>query len=248
MNASSDARMPLMAPAPAIAHSFAFQPIVDASARITISYEALIRGPRGEPPGSVFKLVPADDLHRFDAAGRATAIEAARKLGITCDLNLNFLPQGLLVSRALLDSTLDAAVRHGLPFERLVIEITEGEIIHDHVKFAQIINEYRARGIKVAIDDFGAGYSGLNLLADFQPDQIKIDMALLRGIDVNGPRQAIVRAIIAVCRDLGIDIIAEGIETIGEYHWFENEGVSLFQGYLFAKPGFEALPVAIFPR
>ena len=114
-------------------------------------------------------------------------------------------------------TALDAAAQHGLPFERLVIEITEGEIIHDHVKFAQIINEYRARH-QGRHRRLRAGYSGLNLLADFQPDQIKIDMALLRGIDANGPRQSIVRAIIAVCCDLGIDIIAEGIETIGEYH------------------------------
>jgi len=151
------------------------------------------------------------------------------------------------VAPAALDSTLAAAEMHGFGCERLVIEITEGEIIHDHAKFAERINAYRARGIKLAIDDFGAGYSGLNLLAEFQPDQIKIDMALLRGIDRNGPRQAIVRAIIAVCRDLGIDVIAEGVETVDEFRWFEGEGVCLFQGYLFAKPGFESLPTAVFP-
>lgn len=235
------------AAAASVAYSFAFQPIVDATARTIISYEALIRGPHGEPAASVCGRVPAEDIHRFDADGRAVAIETAAKLGIACDLNLNFLPQGLLVSRDSLDSTLEAAARHGLPNGSLVIEITEGEIIHDHTQFAQIINEYRARGIKVAIDDFGAGYSGLNLLAEFQPDQIKIDMVLARGIDGNGPRQAIVRAIIAVCRDLGIDVIAEGIETLGEFRWFEDEGVRLFQGYLFAKPAFESLPTIEYP-
>lgn len=232
----------------AIEFSFAFQPIVDSAARTVVSYEALIRGPRGEPAATVLSRVPTDDVHRFDAAGRVTAIATAVRLGIACDLNVNFLPQGLLVSRNALDGTLAAARDHGLAFERLVVEVTEGELIRDHAEFAQLINGYRAQGIKVAIDDFGAGYSGLNLLAEFQPDQIKIDMSLVRGIGGNGPRQAIVRAVMAVCRDLGIDIIAEGIETLDELRWFEDAGVRLFQGYLFAKPGFEQLPAAVFPR
>lgn len=227
--------------------AFAFQPIVDAAACEIVSYEALIRGPRGESVESVLTRVPIDEIHRFDAHGRVVAIATAADLNIACNLNLNFFPQSLLVSRASLDSTLEAAERHGLAFERLVIEVTEGEIIHDHVEFTRLINEYRARGIKVAIDDFGAGYSGLNLLAEFQPDQIKIDMALVRGIDGSGPRQAIVRAIVGVCRDLGIDVIAEGVETLGELCWFKEEGVRLFQGYLFAKPGFACLPAALFP-
>ena len=100
----------------------------------------------------------------------------------------------------------------------------------------------------MAIDDFGAGYSGLNLLTDFQPDQIKLDMKLIRGIEHHGPRQAIVHAIDQVCRDLGIDVIAEGVETAEEYAWLANEGVQLFQGYLFAKPAFESFPPVHYPE
>ena len=98
-----------------------------------------------------------------------------------------------------------------------------------------------------AIDDFGAGYSGLNLLADFQPESIKIDMSLIRGINVHGPRQAIVRGIIRTCSDLGIDIVAEGIESEHEWRWCAAEGIQFFQGYFFAKPGFEFLPLAFYP-
>ena len=89
--------------------------------------------------------------------------------------------------------------------------------------------------------------SGLNMLADFQPDQIKIDMNLVRGTERHGPRQSIVRAVVQVCGDLGIDVIAEGVESLAEYTWFAEQGVCLFQGYLFAKPGFESLPQAQFP-
>jgi EAL domain-containing protein (putative c-di-GMP-specific phosphodiesterase class I) len=103
-------------------------------------------------------------------------------------------------------------------------------------------------GIKLAIDDFGAGYSGLNLLAEFQPDQVKIDMNLVRGIEKHGPRQAIVRGIAQVCVDLGIDVIAEGVETLQEFRWFEDQGIRLFQGYLFAKPAFEQFPAAFYPE
>jgi EAL domain-containing protein (putative c-di-GMP-specific phosphodiesterase class I) len=100
----------------------------------------------------------------------------------------------------------------------------------------------------VAIDDFGAGYSGLNLLAEFQPDQVKLDMKLITGIERHGPRQAIVRAISQICSDLGIDIVAEGIETEDEYAWLASQGIRLFQGYLFAKPGFESFPAVHYPR
>ena len=100
----------------------------------------------------------------------------------------------------------------------------------------------------MAIDDFGAGYSGLNLLADFQPDQIKLDMKLIRGIEWHGPRQAIVRAINQICLDLGIDVIAEGVETELEYAWLASQGIHLYQGYLFAKPGFESFPKVHYPE
>ena len=96
--------------------------------------------------------------------------------------------------------------------------------------------------MRVAIDDFGAGHSGLNLLAEFQPDLLKLDMNLVRDIHTHGPRQAIVRGILQTCGDLAIDVIAEGVETEPEFAWFEAHDVELFQGYFFAKSGFECLP------
>ena len=92
-----------------------------------------------------------------------------------------------------------------------------------------------------AIDDFGAGYSGLNLLADFQTDLVKLDIGLIRDIDRNKSRQAIVKGIIQVCKDLGIKIIAEGVETVEELEVLQSFGVELFQGFYFAKPKFQNL-------
>lgn len=227
--------------------TFAFQPIVDVRTRQVFSYEALIRGRGNEPAYSVLAQVPAENMLQFDQDARVRAIELAVRLGIGCHLNLNFIPQGLQSQAAIL-TTLQAADRASLPIGRLVLEVTEGAVIDDHARFAETINEYRALGLMVAIDDFGAGYSGLNLLADFQPDQIKLDMKLIRGIDRNGPRQAIVRAIGEVCGDLGIDVIAEGVETVEEYAWLVHEGLALFQGYLFARPALEQFPVVRYPE
>ena len=227
--------------------SFAFQPIVDMSTRTVHSYEALIRGAENEPAYKVLKRVPPGTMHLFDQQARAVAIDLATRLEIGCCLNLNLLPLSLYSSPEAITSTLEAATRNHLPLDRLVLEVVEGEVIADQARFAKLMDQYRALGVRVAIDDFGAGYAGLSLLANFQPEQIKLDMELVRGVERHGPRQAIVRAILQACFDLGIDVIGEGVETIEEYAWLANAGVQLFQGYLFAKPAFESFPPVHFP-
>ncbi len=229
------------------AFTYAYQPIVDVLTREVFSYEALIRGVDNTPAYRVLGQIPEAAKYEFDQVSRIAAIELAHKLGLRAHLNLNVLPGSLFAPEVSIEATLDAATRCGLPLNRVILEVTESEAIADHGKFAGLLHAYRGRGVKVAIDDFGAGISGLNLLADFQPDQIKIDMLLVRGIERNGPRQAIARAILQVCEDLGIDVIAEGVETRAEYDWFTQQGVRLFQGYLLAKPAFEALPEVVYP-
>ena len=128
-------------------------------------------------------------------------------------------------------------VREGARPTRLAVCVVTD---HDHLK--SILGEYTRRGFKTAIDDFGAGYSGLNLLAEFQPDIIKLDMALLRNIDSDPVRQAIVRGILGVCQALNIEVIAEGVETVAELTFLRGIGVYLFQGYLLARPAYEQIP------
>lgn len=222
--------------------SFAFQPIVDTHARVVYSHEALVRGLNNEPAYQVFERYSGQQMAEFDAACRAKAIEVASRIGVHTHLNLNFLPSAASDGAFGLHSTIEAAIRHSFPQDRIIIEATEREAIADPAHFAKVINEYRRAGMRLAIDDFGAGYSGLNLLSEFQPDIVKLDMSLVRGIESNGPKQAIVRAIAQVCIDLGIDFVVEGVETVDEFSWFTDLGVNLFQGYLFAKPLFEAMP------
>ncbi len=228
--------------------SFAFQPIADISARNVFAYEALVRGRNGESAASVFAAVPPAQLHAFDHSARMAAVELAARLGLDVRISLNVLPGSIESTPEGLDLLLECATRAGLSHEQLLLEVTEGEAVQRPKEFSQLLNRYRAQGVRLAIDDFGAGYSGLNLLAYFQPDLIKLDMHLVRDIDRAGPRQAIARAVLQVCDDLGIEVIVEGVETIGEYQWFRRVGVRLFQGYLLARPAFEALGAPVFPE
>jgi EAL domain-containing protein (putative c-di-GMP-specific phosphodiesterase class I) len=229
------------------AFSIAFQPIVDIAMQRTVSFEALVRGKERQGAAWVLDQISTDNQAAFDTQCRETAIRLAASLGLKCQINVNCLPSSLVDIGSAIERTRAVAATSGLKLSAIVLEITEHEIIADRSKFAQAIHEFRRAGVKIAIDDFGAGYSGLNLLAELQPDVLKLDMYLIRDIQEHGPRQAIVRGILHTCGDLGIDVIAEGVETIEEFRWCAGAGITLFQGYLFAKPAFESLPIASIP-
>jgi EAL domain-containing protein (putative c-di-GMP-specific phosphodiesterase class I) len=131
-------------------------------------------------------------------------------------LSINFMPNAVYRPELCIRTTLDAAELYGFPIERIIFEFTEAEKVNDVGHLRGIVEHYKMRGFKTAIDDFGAGFAGLNLLAEVQTDLVKLDMALLRGIDKDPRRQTIARFSIQMCRELDIEIIAEGIETYEE--------------------------------
>ncbi len=227
--------------------SFAFQPIVEAGSGHVLAYEALIRGPHNEPASHVLAGLKGARLSRLDESARAVALELAARLGLDCGLSLNLLPESHARSATSVASTLEAAECCGIGASRIILEIVESQIIHNVRGFASTIDALRGSGVRIAFDDFGAGYAGLSLLAELQPEIIKLDMELVRGIDQRGPRQAIVRGILRTCLDLGIDVVAEGVETSAEYLWCREEGIELFQGHLIAEPGFQRLPAPRLP-
>lgn len=226
--------------------TFAFQPIVDVDARRVFSYEALVRGCNGEGAFWVLDQINERNRYSFDQACRRKALTLAARLRIETYININFMPNAVYRPELCIRSTLAAARHLKFPIERIMFEVSEGEQMTSPDHLVAIFKEYRRLGITTAIDDFGAGYSGLNLLADYQPDYIKLDLKLIRNVDSERTRQAIVRAIVSVCRELDIAIIAEGIEYPAEATWLRHAGVRLFQGYLFARPAFEALPAVAF--
>lgn len=223
--------------------TFAYQPIVDLSTRSIFGHEALVRGPNGESAYSVLSQVNDENRYVFDQACRVRSIEGAARLGIEEYLSINFLPNAVYRPEACIQTTLAAAREYNFPIRRIIFEVTEGEEVRDRPHLVNIFHEYRRFGFQTAIDDFGAGYAGLTLLAEYQPHIIKIDMELVRGIEASAPRQAIVRGIVAICKDLNIQVLAEGIETAAERDCLRAMGIDLMQGYLFCKPALMAIGV-----
>lgn len=219
---------------------FAYQPIVDLNDGSVFAHEALVRGPQGEGAASVLAQVNEHNRYRFDQACRVKALKGASLLGIRERVSINFLPNAIYRPELCIRTTLAAARAHDFPVERIIFEVTEGERVEDGPWFAEILREYKRCGFMTAIDDFGAGFAGLKLLADFQPDLIKIDMDLVRHVDRDAPRQAIIRHLVRLCEEMGIQVIAEGIETPGERDYLLDCGVHLMQGFLFARPAFRA--------
>lgn len=225
--------------------SMAFQPIYDAVEQRVWGYEALVRGRNGEGAFEVMSQVSAKQMYRFDQDCRVKAIELAARLFPAEEelmLSINFLPKAVYEPAACLKATLRAARQFSFPMSSIMFEFTENEEVRDTAHFTNIITEYRRHGFTTALDDFGAGYAGLGLLADFQPDLIKIDMQLIRGIDSSPARRAVVDGILAIAGKLDITVLAEGIETEEEFRILKEAGIRLFQGYWFARPAFEELP------
>lgn len=222
--------------------SMAFQPIVDIDSGETWAWEALVRGPEGQGAASVLAQVTDENRYQFDQQCRIRAIELAQSLGVSARLSINFLPNAVYEPRACIRATIEAATRVGFPLERLQFEITEVEEVRNDGHLRRIVEEYRAIGFATAIDDFGAGYAGLNLLTHFQPDTLKLDMNLIRNIDRDKRRQLIVGHLIKLASELPCMLIAEGVETFDEAHCLSKMGIRLQQGYVFARPEFECLP------
>ena len=220
---------------------YAYQPIVDLSRREIVAHEALVRGPNGESAFSVLSQVDDSNRYMFDQACRVKAIRGASELGMMELLSINFLPNAVYRPEACIRTTFAAAKEFRFPIEQIIFEVTEGEQVIDRPHLVNIFREYRRYGFHTAIDDFGAGYAGLNLLSEFQPDIVKVDMNLVRGIDTSAPKQIIVDGIVSMCRALDIKVLAEGIETAEERDCLRAAGIDLMQGYLFCRPAFRAL-------
>jgi EAL domain-containing protein (putative c-di-GMP-specific phosphodiesterase class I) len=191
--------------------------------------------------------VTEETRYRFDQAARVAAIEAAGALFRDRDLRLsiNFMPNAVYEPTACIQKTLEAAKRVNFPPHNLMFEFTEDERM-DTAHISRIVDTYRSLGFTTALDDFGAGFAGLGLLARLQPDIIKLDMVLIRDIHTSRAKQAVIAGIMHFAQALDIRILAEGVETQEELAVLRAAGVSLSQGYLFAKPELGALPEVSF--
>ena len=226
--------------------SMAFQPIVNAMHGNVYGYESLVRSKTGEGAHSVLSRVPAKNFHLFDRACRSKAMAEALRCGFLqqCDtvLCVNVNPNAAVEELTSIGQTCAEAVDIGFPLDRLVLELVEDDEITDFDLLKRLTEEYRACGVQIAMDDFGAGYSGLKLLSKLKPDIIKLDMELVSRLDDDRTAQIIVNAIVQACYELGITTIAEGVERYEQAMRLRDMGVVYQQGYYFARPAFEQLP------
>lgn len=220
----------------------AFQPIVDWSARRVFGYEALVRSHDSAMPGPADLFDAAERLGRVHQLGRAirreaaeSAISAPDDAHLFVNVNADELNDDELYSRhAPLSKWAD----------RVVLEITERVALESVTGLSQKIGQLRSMGYRIAIDDLGAGYAGLNSFTLLEPDFVKLDMTLVRGIDQSPKKRTIVKGISQLCKtDLGIQVVCEGVERCSEREALAEEGLTLFQGYLFARPA-AGFPIA----
>lgn len=228
--------------------TMAFQPILDLSSNMVWGYEALVRGLNGEGAAAILAKVDDENRYRFDQACRVKAIQLASALfkAPHLRLSINFMPNAVYEPAACIRASLKAAREAGFSHERLMFEFTEDERMRDVPHVANIVAEYKRFGFITAIDDFGAGYAGLDLLASLTPDIVKIDMKLLRDVHLSNARQVIIAGIACIARELGITVLAEGVESAAEVRVLRAAGIKLFQGYHFARPAVAALPQVVF--
>lgn len=212
----------------------AYQPIVSRSPKEIYAYEALVRtrDPCFPHPGALFSA--AERLDRLELIGRTVRTTVAK------DFSRAPVPRLFvnLHSRDLLDDNLiDPASALAQHASAIILEITERADL-DHVRgWKGRIAELRKLGYKIAVDDLGAGYAGLNSLATLEPEVVKLDMTLVRDVHREPTKKKLVKVMNQFCAEIGALVVAEGVETRSELETLEGLGCNLFQGYYFAKPG-----------
>ena len=217
-----------------------FQPIVDLATRQVIGFEALARWTdRDLGPVSPAVFIPIAEergiISPLSQLLLRKATQTARNWPDELFLSFNLSPSQL-VDQNTAQHILATLHRTGFDPRRLEIEITETGLMSDPASAEKIVNELRAVGIRVSLDDFGTGQSSLGRLREFQFDKLKIDRAFVSSILADKPSEHIIRAILAMCQGLGMDVVAEGIEEEAQAKRLVQFGCGGGQGYLFGKP------------
>ncbi|WP_171051788.1 EAL domain-containing protein [Alteribacter natronophilus] len=216
------------------------QPIVRASDEDVYGYEFLLR-PRSQlydfNPGSLFRFSQESGMQSMlDSEARMNAIRtSAMMLDHGTKRFINFLPNSIYDPEFCLRSTFKAVEEYRIQPRDLVFEVVETERIKDMDHLRKVFDYYRRSGVKVALDDLGAGYSTLDVMTDLRPDYAKLDRKLIMDCHLSTEKQKVIRMISNVAQSTGITLLAEGIESREEWEFLRTQ-VDLGQGYFFGKP------------
>ncbi len=219
-----------------------FQPVFRSDCKTVWGYECLMRGIAEDGsllmPKQLLEWAKQERLiFMLDRICRETHIRnAALVLPDDVDILINFLPTAIYEPTFCLRTTIAAARSAGIDPKRVIFEVVETENVADTNHLASILNEYRKSGFRVALDDVGSGFAGLMMLADLNPDLIKIDRELVQGASKSEMHRIIVRALVQIARESGSLVLAEGVETEAEMDLMKSFGVDLFQGFLLGRP------------
>ncbi|WP_434927240.1 GGDEF domain-containing protein [Shewanella sp. HL-SH2] len=217
-----------------------FQPIFNISTNKLHGFEALSRGPQHSTlhsPASLFKTAEhCDKLSELETLCRGISINAFKQRQLPGKLFINISPKALLDPAHPKGATLKLIKQLGLSPNDVVIELSEQYPADDIDLLKSCLNHYRNQGFLTAIDDLGAGYSGLRLWSELAPDYVKIDRHFIHQIDITPVKQEFVRSIVDLCQSLTCKVIAEGIETKEELTMLSQLGISYCQGYLLGRP------------
>ena len=221
--------------------SVAFQPLISMSTRRCLACECLVRGDQeGVPVGAESLLSNARILgmsHELDHAAWRAALKQGRSLmqnGLA--LFLNFTPSSVHNSTFDIKKTKAMCHEMGVDISQLVFEVTEAEKVKDFDFLKSVMQEYRAEGAKIALDDLGSGYSSILRLADLRPDYVKLDQRLVHGAYGDHLRSVLLNAVTEAAHRLNIRVVAEGVETEDDLRFCAEIGVDLAQGYFLARP------------
>lgn len=225
-----------------------FQPIVHLQTRQIYGYEGLTRGPVNtvlHSPTQLFEAATrAGCLAELDLMCRQAVIKRFAQLSLPGRLFINVDPFSLVHEHFREGRTLEFIEQAGLNPSQLIIELTETHPVENVQLMQQAMHHYRQMGFRVALDDLGAGYSGLKLWSEIRPDIVKIDRHFIQGVDQDRTKQQFVTTILKTATALGCRVITEGVETEREYATLRKIGVEMLQGYYFCRPS-EVPPVTL---
>jgi len=219
-----------------------FQPIMEiGKEKFSIfAMEALSRGPKGsnaERADVLFEYVRRKGKESdVDRACAAAVFKASESLPACCSISLNVHAATLERDRDWPEFLADVCGRHGLPLNRLILEIVEQQKYTDPERFFQAVDRLRRAGVRVALDDIGLGYSNYRMLIELHPDFFKIDRYFVTGSSQKPNARAAIESIVLLADRLGAQVIAEGIETEDDLNTVRELGIRMAQGYYLAPP------------